>query len=82
MKLCLLVATLFCFFFTIPAHAQTPVEKFTGTGKPLLGNMFGPKKIPPPTPQQIDESIALYDECRGNDMIRKYYDCDCLSADF
>lgn len=81
MKLCLFVATLF-FLFISSAHAQTPVEKFTGTGKPLIGNLFGPKKIPPPTPDQIDESIALYDQCKKEDMISKYYDCDCLSADF
>ncbi len=81
MKLILLAAVSFC-LFVVAAHAQTPVEKFTGTGRPPIGNLFGPRKVPPPTPAQIDESIALHDQCKSENMISKYYDCDCLSADF
>lgn len=40
------------------------------------------KKTKQPTPAQMDESFALYDQCDASDMIRKYYSCDCLAAKF
>ena len=35
-----------------------------------------------PTPEQIDESFAVHDRCVTSDMVQRFYDCDCLSANF
>lgn len=35
-----------------------------------------------PTPEQIDESFAVHDQCLRSDMVQRFYDCDCLSANF
>ena len=43
---------------------------------------FGKPATKNPTPAQMDESFALYDQCEATDMIKKYYSCDCLAQNF
>lgn len=63
----LLLAT---FLFFPPAQSQTYYEL--------------PRKNEKadPTPEQIDEAFALHDRCATSDMLQRFYDCDCLSANF
>lgn len=68
MKFCLLLAVLLS-FITTTAFAQTTYP-------------YPAKKKNKPTPEQIDEAFALFDQCDGSDAIKKYYDCDCLGRTF
>ncbi len=36
------------------------------------------KKLPPITSEQLDESLAIYDECVANKVATTRYDCDCV----
>ena len=71
-----------------PVHAQTaPSHNLQATDQSApaksLDNIFGmPQKKIPPTPEQIDESFKVYDQCNGSDMVGRYYDCDCLARNF
>lgn len=84
MKLCLFLLIALLVAFVPRAYSQTPDQtpqsKFEGAA--TLGKIFGRKKAPPPTPEQIDESLVVYDQCKGSEMHNQYYNCDCLSADF
>lgn len=35
-----------------------------------------------PKPEHIEEAFSLYDECKSSDMVERFYNCDCLSANF
>ena len=80
MKFCLSLIFAVLLFAPISAHSQTAEDRFQG--KIIPGKVFGQKKAPPPTPDQIDEAIGIYDECKASEMANKYYNCDCVSADF
>ena len=68
MKFSLLLAVILS-FIAAAAFAQTTYP-------------YPAKKKNKPTPEQIDEAFALFDQCEASDAIKKYYDCDCLGRIF
>jgi len=80
---------LIAFLLVAPAvYAQSesskPAPSKDESSGSFLGKLFGGKdaKPPAPTPKQMDEAFAVYDECKASDMVRKYYDCNCLAENF
>ncbi len=60
---------------SMPAYAQSAPQS-------AMDFLDKREKSPQPTPQQIDESFAVYDACQGSDMVRKYYNCECVGSTF
>jgi hypothetical protein len=74
-RFCVFLAFLFLFFAPHPGFAQQEREIVTG-------QLPGDAPAPDPTPAQIDESLALFDQCAGSEFSSAHYDCQCLAAMF
>ena len=71
----------------LPANAQDashPYSRFEdGPMKRFQGLVEREKSSKNPiTTEQIDEAIAVYDDCKRQKMLSTYYDCDCMSSSF
>lgn len=69
---------LFCLFFllgTFPVHA-------TDIPKSNLLTFDKAKKLPPITPEQLDEAFAITDQCKAYTYTNTLYNCDCMGLKF
>lgn len=81
----LLLLTLFTML--LPAYAQDashPYSRFENGPMKRFEGLIEREKLSknPVTPEQIDEALDLYDDCKAQSMLSTYYDCDCMSSSF